>query len=339
MDKKVLRFKNMIMGRQNGERARLRVIGGPDTGSVFIIKEVPVFIGRAEDSEVFLTDLQVSRKHAELLIDHAGRFIVRDLGSAHGIFLNGQLQKSGMLKSSDKIGLGKTVLEFIGAESSAQTLISKAPTKTAVAVGTGASGLTQFISPPQHTQSQQVGKNATPRPKTFLERNKKFIVTLALLMGLATILPEVEQREKKKRVQYVDPKDIEIDRKISSLELPPVEDAVFEKANQYFKMGFREYRANNYLRARTNFETALQIFPDHPLARTYLQSTIKSMDEEAEHLLKSAKRNTEANRKMAAIQDYEKILRIFAKEQKNQKYIEAKQLFEELQKEVKKEKF
>lgn len=334
MNKKVLRFKNMIMGRQNGELARLRVIGGPDTGSVFIIKEVPVSLGRAEESEIFLSDLQISRKHAEIFTDHAGRFIVRDLDSAHGILVNGQSQKSSMLKSSDKIGIGKTVLEFIGAESGAQHLVSRSPVKTAQSVGTGTSGLTQFIS-----KGSPSMPSASTKPKTFLERNKKFILVLALLTGFATILPEVEQREKKKKVQYIDPKDIEIDRKISSLDLPPVEDAIFAKSNQYFKSGFREYRTKNYLRAKSNFETALQIFPDHPLALTYLQSTVKGMEDEADLLLKSAKRNLESNRQISAVQDYEKVLRLFSKEQKNPKYIEAKQRFEELQAESKKEKF
>ena len=50
----------------------------------------PLRIGRADDSDVVIRDLQVSRRHAELRDLGGGRFRLTDTGSSNGTFVNGQ---------------------------------------------------------------------------------------------------------------------------------------------------------------------------------------------------------------------------------------------------------
>ena len=49
---KVVRHKTADLPRQNGEVARIRIIKGPDLGTIFVILENSVTVGRGEDADV-----------------------------------------------------------------------------------------------------------------------------------------------------------------------------------------------------------------------------------------------------------------------------------------------
>ncbi|MEM1447312.1 MAG: FHA domain-containing protein, partial [Planctomycetota bacterium] len=66
----------------------LTVIQGPDKGRRFELPDhEPQQIGRSSEA-LPLTDQTISRRHAEMTPD-AGRWILRDLGSSNGTFVNG----------------------------------------------------------------------------------------------------------------------------------------------------------------------------------------------------------------------------------------------------------
>src|ERR1043166_2161776 len=64
-----------------------QVVEGPDQGRVFVVEGGPVRIGTAHDNTLVLTDPSVSRHHAEVL-DLRNGFLVRDLESTNGTFLD-----------------------------------------------------------------------------------------------------------------------------------------------------------------------------------------------------------------------------------------------------------
>ena len=71
-----------------------------------------LILGRSADSDVVLSDPQVSRHHAELRNDH-GRWVLRDLGSTHGTTRGGhRLDRPVILHHGDVIGLGPVHLRF-----------------------------------------------------------------------------------------------------------------------------------------------------------------------------------------------------------------------------------
>ncbi|WP_424214449.1 FHA domain-containing protein [Streptomyces sp. BI20] len=73
-------------------------------------------IGRALDNELVVSDLQVSRHHAEFRAT-AGRFEIHDLGSHNGTYVNGQpLAKSGSasLGPNDIVGVGHSTFRIVG---------------------------------------------------------------------------------------------------------------------------------------------------------------------------------------------------------------------------------
>ncbi|MFE2979773.1 FHA domain-containing protein [Streptomyces sp. NPDC059258] len=74
-------------------------------------------IGRALENELVVSDLQVSRNHAEFHATPDGRFEIRDLGSHNGTYVNGQpLHKSGsaLIGPNDIVGVGHSTFRLVG---------------------------------------------------------------------------------------------------------------------------------------------------------------------------------------------------------------------------------
>ncbi|QPP11051.1 FHA domain-containing protein [Streptomyces bathyalis] len=74
-------------------------------------------IGRALENELVVSDLQVSRHHAEFRASPDGRFEIHDLGSHNGTYVNGQpLPKSGstVITPQDTVGVGHSTFRLVG---------------------------------------------------------------------------------------------------------------------------------------------------------------------------------------------------------------------------------
>ena len=87
------------------------VLKGPNVGEVILFNN-PIFsIGRECDSDIFLDDITISRKHAKIeKIDTY--YKITDLGSLNGIYVNGKLAEEKILENGDKIQIGKYVFYY-----------------------------------------------------------------------------------------------------------------------------------------------------------------------------------------------------------------------------------
>lgn len=93
----------------------LLVKRGPNAGSTFLIQRDSTSVGRAPESDVFLDDVTVSRKHAELARRDDGSFSVRDVGSLNGTYVNGEQVDETKLASGDEVQIGMFKLVFFSA--------------------------------------------------------------------------------------------------------------------------------------------------------------------------------------------------------------------------------
>jgi hypothetical protein len=92
--------------------ALLIVRRGPNAGARFLLEREVTTSGRHPDSDIFLDDVTVSRRHAEF---HRGAngFTVRDVGSLNGTYVNRERVESATLSNSDEVQIGKFRLVFI----------------------------------------------------------------------------------------------------------------------------------------------------------------------------------------------------------------------------------
>lgn len=92
----------------------LLVKRGPNAGSTFLLDKDVTTAGRSPDSDVFLEDITVSRRHAEFVRREDG-FFVRDLGSLNGTYVNRERVEETKLASGDEVQLGRFRLVFFAA--------------------------------------------------------------------------------------------------------------------------------------------------------------------------------------------------------------------------------
>ncbi len=85
---------------------------GPNAGSRFILDGEITRAGRHPDSEIFLDDITVSRRHAEFVRQGRG-YVVRDVGSLNGTYLNRERLEESPLSNGDEVQIGKFKLVFL----------------------------------------------------------------------------------------------------------------------------------------------------------------------------------------------------------------------------------
>ena len=98
--------------------ALLVVLRGPNTGARFLLDDDEVMSGRHPDSDIFLDDVTVSRKHAIFRRTESG-FVVRDVGSLNGTYVNRELVEEVVLKTGDEVQIGKFRLVFYASQAAA----------------------------------------------------------------------------------------------------------------------------------------------------------------------------------------------------------------------------
>ena len=172
--------------------SRLRAIGGPNAGAVYDLKDV-VVLGRALDCQVHIRDLTVSRRHARItrLED---RFMVEDLGSGNGTFVNDHGVRRHFLQHGDVIRVCNAKFEFQETDR---------PADAVTMVGTTASRpqivKTVDANEPLLSQDAQALTTLTnPRELLLMASRLKTIVAvsdaISSILDLDELLPEVLNR-------------------------------------------------------------------------------------------------------------------------------------------------
>jgi pSer/pThr/pTyr-binding forkhead associated (FHA) protein len=343
---KVFRFNKAEVPRQAGEFARLRVIKGPDVGATFVVKESIFTVGRGETVDIILADPKSSRSHARIEFTHEG-WMVSDLGSANGIFYSGEFVRKFKLKSGDHFTIGDSVLEFLMSRESDRALM--APVKENRDIERLDVALAQ----------QKVKVKNFSRPVAGIQKKKKEKRSPLILAGIglavaaylypdearplledfglgivAELLPETPKSKNgsaKKNRKGSDKKDAEV-RDVASLAPPTVSREVEKTAEQHFALGFREYTAGNYLRAKEAFELALQVNPHHGRARYYLMHSEHENREEIRKIVESARIAKEFGRNRKAIGLYETAIRHLYFDRENPLFVECETALKELKK-------
>ncbi|HVW80196.1 MAG TPA: FHA domain-containing protein [Mycobacteriales bacterium] len=91
--------------------ALLVVQRGPNAGSRFLLDQEVTTVGRNPDSDIFLDDVTVSRRHATFTRTPDG-YTLSDAGSLNGTYLNRERIESAALGNGDEVQIGKVRLLF-----------------------------------------------------------------------------------------------------------------------------------------------------------------------------------------------------------------------------------
>lgn len=126
IDPFVLHFK--VRGQERAGRgdenrastapARLQVVVGSGmAGSSYPITSRGLSIGRSEDRDVVIADPAASRHHCQINLQ-GGEYVLRDMGSANGVFVNAVRVRECTLADGDLVRIGNTEMRFVRFEGS-----------------------------------------------------------------------------------------------------------------------------------------------------------------------------------------------------------------------------
>ena len=322
-----LRFKHVNVPRQQGEQARLKVVQGPDYGAVFVITGERTTLGRGEENDIMVSDLKASRKHAEFTSGPGG-WQVKDMGSANGLLHNGKVTRLTKIQSGDTVTFGETTLEFITSEVGTMMLV--APPRSASVLQAERQALDDQRKRVRSFGSGQGSgasgaQDSLTSPKTLLYMA---VGGMALWLFLGDSTPPVKKESSKKNPAA---QSEDLSKYLPGSSLDP---ATERTAEQFFKAGFREFLTGNYLRAKTQFETVLQMAPGHPLATLYLENCENAIKDEITFHIDQGKTSTEAGKLKEAKAHYEAVLRILFHDQSNPSYTEAKDQLDKVLKQL-----
>ncbi|MBC3185601.1 FHA domain-containing protein [Corynebacterium sp. zg-331] len=93
--------------------ALLVVKRGPNAGARFLLDQVTTTAGRHPESDIFLDDVTVSRRHAEFRLTDDGEYEVVDVGSLNGTYVNREPRNAETLSAGDEIQIGKFRLVYL----------------------------------------------------------------------------------------------------------------------------------------------------------------------------------------------------------------------------------
>jgi DNA-binding NtrC family response regulator len=105
------------------KKARFVVNTGRDKGKEIVLHKPLVTVGTLPENDLALTDPTVSRSHA-VIEEKAGGYVLRDLNSTNGTFLDGVRIREGYLAAGSLIRLGQTEMTFSPLEERIETVQS-----------------------------------------------------------------------------------------------------------------------------------------------------------------------------------------------------------------------
>ena len=304
MSKNVVPIKHFDAPKEEGVHWRLMCLTGSTKGETFLLKSNRVVMGRSEKADIRVMDIKSSREHAE--ITKVGNdWILTDLGSQNGIVLNDQKISQSKLREGDKVIIGQTVYKFTKIEVKG----SKLPKEK--------------ISVNQATEEE---------PK---KRSNSALLILIIVAGIMLMIFDSNEKveaPKKKSDDTTIAKDVtdEYLQLIRQKEAQ-ADKALKQKMNTIFQRGLREFRERNYFRAINEFNLALILNPNDPLADFYLRKAKEELDKViAEEFIKG-KRDEEGLRYQNAIVSYCGIIRLLHQYTDDERYKSAEENIKNLE--------
>jgi transcriptional regulator with GAF, ATPase, and Fis domain len=108
--------------------AELIVVNGPQAGTRYRLDNADLVVGRAPNSAIPLNEPEVGWRHCQIR-RQGSRFLITDLKTSLGTYVNGMRSAERWLEDKDQIGIGRTILMFRSGEAIAEESVA-APADT-----------------------------------------------------------------------------------------------------------------------------------------------------------------------------------------------------------------
>ncbi|MFT3890812.1 MAG: FHA domain-containing protein [Anaerolineales bacterium] len=150
---------------------------GPTPGAAFTLEGDQMSIGRDSTNEIVINDAEISRRHARLTFQ-GGKYVLEDLGSTNGTFVNGQrLAGPRVLKAGEVVSFGEQIVLVFEASN-----FDPAATVASPRVASAVPSVPRPATPPPPAPAEYAGSiPANPMPVSSVSAPKKMNITPILI--------------------------------------------------------------------------------------------------------------------------------------------------------------
>ena len=253
----------------SGKHHRILCLTGVNKGFSYYLKSKRILMGRSRRVDIPVLDQQSSRKHAELIkIDDY--YVLTDLGSQNGLYVDEHKIIQHKLSDGERIIIGKTAFRY-------NIIINKENVEEESE---------EEYDEDETEHDEQKNKNEKTGKK-----NKKMIFIVVGLMLLFMLLDDGGDRKKGKKKKGK--RGDEISSLLKKKEVRKSSD-IENRVNIILQRGLREYREGNYFRAIAEFNYALILSPNHTRSSFYLNRAKQDLDKEINANFERSKRSISA---------------------------------------------
>jgi hypothetical protein len=302
---------------------RIEILKGNDAGSQFRITGARVILGRAPDCDIIITDQSASRTHSELIKVEDG-FLLKDLKSSNGVYVNGKKVLEHFLSSGDVFTIGNHAYRYMEVETSPEVKVfSGTPEGTIPGISTGRSS--------QQINIPGAGSGGAKKKRLILYGGVGFIFLLMMLfLMMGAEPPKQESKTEDKAAPSGDTSGVEDelteDDPGFEAKVPDDMREFFKRANDFYFEGRRELRMENYVRAIESFRKAVTFYPKHQRANYYIRFLNEKIKEESQRHLNIGKKMLAQKRYDDAIRSFNEVMNLNLKEQGSSFFKEAEKL-------------
>jgi pSer/pThr/pTyr-binding forkhead associated (FHA) protein len=293
------------------KEARIEILKGNDAGAQFRIKGESVRFGRSADSDIVVTDSSASRNHAELVRVN-NSFVIKDLNSSNGVFVNGKKIKEHYLASGDVFSIGTHEYMYVEKEATEERMSAPPPSRNREGTIPGISSSSMDVNIP----SSSTGGGGL--------KNKRLVLYGGVLLVIVIFIIMLSSKEETKKDESTEaqtaaiaqnqnkPDDMSSDDQDTKFrkKIPDDERELFDQANEHYFEGQREFRLQNYSRALEEFRKSVSFYPGHTRARTAAGQTAKKIEEESQKYLAIGKKMYTQKRYEDALRNFNEVLNL-----------------------------
>ncbi len=261
----------------------LEQLAGQGRGRVFELSIEQINLGREDDNDIVISDESVSRIHARIEKNKSGEYVITDNKSKNGVFVNQQKVESLVLSHGDIIQMGHFTFRFRVPGASSPNLELRSQSKANSFKFGGLpkratsnrkrlylyAGLALFLGVVLMFSGEDTTKPAEEK-KTVKSEDAEFTPTSA---------PEYKDGGTAVSRNNLEDPLIKTEKEISNLEN---KESYIKEAESYFRKGQRDYFNKNYQNAIDNFDAAISLWAQHPLAQYYRGLAIHDSEVEAQ---------------------------------------------------------
>lgn len=338
---------------------QIEVTSGSSKGQRFDFQADTIKVGRGPENDIVLIDPKVSRHHFDIQQINGNLFVTLQSPKNY-LLIDGEKNPSGPVNNGSSITAGDSVLKIsftpppsasIPAPQKKVTLEplpsvadfpleikSHAPqsyqaaTPQPVASTPPSNSYMQNAPLPPRRQKPAMNMNAPSlSPKALL-----YLVVGMVLVGGYFYMNEGPKNGKTPlEIRSTEQIQNDLLRSQQAVEAVKrqksannIESKQYENAQQYYVKGFRDYKQGQYARAIQSLQAALSFYPQHPLARKYLDLSRRKMDEFVQYNMLQGRRYKDRGNYRLCQSSFRNVL-VSVMDPNNKTYIEAKQLYDE----------